>query len=69
MGQKNGNGEFFAPAKPNNHFSVISGLKIEKTGPGTAKISPQMAKKATFDHFSVKYGSFQLKTGSKERQR
>jgi hypothetical protein len=48
---------------------VLSGLKIEKTGPETAKISPKMAKKAIFDHFSVKYGSFHLKTGSKERQR
>ena len=131
LGQKNNNGEFFAAAEPNNNcfvisglkiektgpetakispkmakksdfrpflgqiwvFSaknwvkrtatvnflqlqsqttiifVISGLKIEKTGPETAKISPKMAKKATFDHFSVKYGSFQLKTGLKERQR
>ena len=50
-------------------FFVISGLKIEKTGPGTAKISPKMEKKAIFDRFSVKYGSFHLKTGSKERQR
>ena len=50
-------------------FLVISGLKIEKTGPDTTKISPKMAKKTIFDHFSVKYGSFQLKNGSKERQR
>ena len=28
---------------------VLSALKIEKTGPETAKISPKMAKKAIFD--------------------
>ena len=69
LGHKNGNGEFFAAAEPNSNFFVLSGIKIEKTGPETAKISPKMAKKAIFDHFSVKYGSFHLKTGSKERQR
>ena len=31
-------------------FVVISGLKIEKTGPDTTKASPKMAKKAIYDH-------------------
>ena len=54
-------------------FGVRSGLNIEKTGPETAKISPKKWQKRRFStqkcKFSVKFGSFKLKTGSKERQR
>ena len=33
--QKNGTGELFAFAGSNNDICIISGLKIEKTGPET----------------------------------
>ena len=50
-------------------FFVISGLKIEQTGPETAKISPKIAKKKTiFDpkkHFFGQMWSVTLKLGQK----
>ena len=51
-------------SQPTSSF-VISGLKIEKTGPETAKISPKMAKKNDFRPFLGQIWVFSAKKWAK----